>query len=300
MHLEISANFFEADFQMVHFSPMVFAKHPHNAKTSIRRKKYNSIAMKYPAIYVNHGGGPLPLMGRQPSLAKHMEHARRTFLPKEPPKSIVVLSAHWESDPVKITASAKPKMLYDYYGFPQEAYEYKYDAPGNPQLAKKIQTNLLKEGIKAELDYERGYDHGVFVPLMLMYPEADIPVVAVSLHKSLDVGTNLKIGSALSNLEDTLVVGSGFTFHNFEKFHAKDPTSRRLAKDFNEWLKETMLGDDRVKGMVEWEKAPGARHCHPREEHLLPLFMTSMVNEKAELIYEEDNGTFPISSYMFS
>merc|ERR1712137_248669 len=153
-----------------------------------------------------------------------------------------------------------------------------------------IQTNLLKEGIKAELHYERGYDHGVFVPLMLMYPEADIPVVAVSLHKSLDVETNLKIGSVLSNLEDTLVLGSGFTFHNFGKFHAKDPTSRRLAKDFNEWLKETMLGDDRVKGMLEWQKAPGARHCHPREEHLLPLFMTSMVNGKAELIYEADNG----------
>jgi 4,5-DOPA dioxygenase extradiol len=127
--------------------------------------------MKFPSLFVNHGGGPLPLLGRQPELVKHMKEIVADHLPKVPPKAIVVLSAHWESDPIKITSSPQPSMLYDYYGFPPETYEYKYPAPGSPELARKIQNLLEERGLRSELDECRGFDHGVFVPLMIMFPE---------------------------------------------------------------------------------------------------------------------------------
>lgn len=146
--------------------------------------------MKFPTVFVNHGGGPLPLLGRQPDLTQHMKDLVTTWLtpphvtataaatatatttkeasPTTTPTSIVVISAHWESDPVRITSSSHPSMLYDYYGFPPETYEYKYPAPGNPELARKMQQLLQKADIECVLDPERGFDHGVFVPLMIM------------------------------------------------------------------------------------------------------------------------------------
>lgn len=124
--------------------------------------------MQYPALFVNHGGGPLPLLGRQPHLSHHMTSVVQQHLPPTPPTSIVVISAHWESDPIRITSHPNPSMLYDYYGFPPETYEYQYPAPGNSALAAKIQTLLHDAELKCELDPKRDFDHGVFVPLMLM------------------------------------------------------------------------------------------------------------------------------------
>ena len=113
------------------------------------------------------------MIGQQDAIAKHLKDVVKKFLPTEP-KAIVVVSAHWEGDPVRITASGNPKMYFDYYGFPPETYEYKYPAPGNPDLASRIKVYLQKEGVKSELDEERGFDHGVFVPLMLMYPKVSL------------------------------------------------------------------------------------------------------------------------------
>lgn len=263
--------------------------------------------MLYPSVFVNHGGGPLPLMGQQPDLVAHMKEVREKWLPKEPPKAIVMVSAHWESNPVRITGSANPPMLFDYYGFPPETYKYQYPAPGDPQLATKIQNLLSKEGIESDLDKKRGYDHGVFIPLMLMFPEANIPVVCVSLHSSLSMTKNLAIGKALSTLrqEGVLIVGSGYTFHNMQAFLTGHKTGSmyKQSSDFNEWLKETMLGNrDR---MANWQDAPGARFCHPREEHLLPLFVTAAAageDAQTKLIYEEaaGDGQYAVSSYLFA
>lgn len=127
--------------------------------------------MKFPAVFVNHGGGPMPLLGKQPELTAHMKKVVEKWLPPEPPKSIVVFSAHWESNPIRVMSGPNPSMYYDYYGFPPETYEYEYSAPGSPELANKIQELLRSEGLNCELDEKRGFDHGVFVPLMLMYPE---------------------------------------------------------------------------------------------------------------------------------
>jgi aromatic ring-opening dioxygenase catalytic subunit (LigB family) len=158
-------------------------------------------------------------MGRQESISRHLKEVVKKYLP-DPPKAIVVVSAHWESDNdnIKITSSANPSMLFDYHGFPPETYHYEYPAKGDPDLATRIQDILNKEGIGSEKDNVRGFDHGVFVPLLLMYPQAKIPVVCVSLHRSLNAEIHMKIGKALSPLreEKVLILGSGYTFHNMQ------------------------------------------------------------------------------------
>lgn len=269
------------------------------------------MAMRYPSLFVNHGGGPLPLLGRDPATVRHMKEAVSKWLPKERPKSIVVVSAHWESNPIKITSAPKPSMYFDYYGFPPESYEYSYPAPGNPDLANKIQSLLQDKGLPSELDAQRGFDHGVFIPLMMMYPEADIPVVCVSLHASLSAQVNWELGTALSPLRDEgiLILGSGFTFHNMDAFFHPSPETKKASTDFNEWLKDSMLNasldhTERRQKLLKWDTAPGARLCHPREEHLLPLFVTAAAGgpmSKPTLIYDVSASTsdHAISSYMF-
>lgn len=251
--------------------------------------------MKFPALFVNHGGGPLPLMGRQPALASHMKEIVQQYLPSRDPKAIVILSAHFEAGPIQITSAENPSMLYDYGGFPPETYEYKYPAPGSPKLANEIQSLLASNNIDSKLNPTRGFDHGVFVPLMLMYPQATIPVVCVSLHKSLDIATHLKIGSALAPLldDDILLLGSGYTFHNMRAFFGPTQETVEASIEFNEWIKDTIMNSANSTEMLgklhKWKSAPGALISHPREEHLLPLFMIAAAgatsNYTAELIY---------------
>ena len=242
--------------------------------------------MRFPSIFVNHGGGPLPLLGRQPALAQHMKEVRTRWLPQDAkPDAIVVISAHWESDKIQISSGLWPSMLYDYSGFPPESYEYQYPAPGSPTLARTIQKLLNDQGgqLESELNDQRGFDHGVFVPLMLMYPEADIPVVAVSLHSSLSPETHIALGRALQPLlhedQNILLVGSGYAFHNMPAFFHPTVESRRAAAEFNQWLQETMQVrnvHERLEQLQNWERlAPSARLAHPREEHLLPLLVVA-------------------------
>ena len=263
--------------------------------------------MRFPAIFVNHGGGPMPLLGRQPELVSHMKEVSSRWLTQKP-EAIVVFSAHWESDPIRITSSPHPTMLYDYNGFPPETYKYEYPAPGSPALAEKIQSLLGTSGLTAELDDRRGFDHGVFVPLMVMYPDADIPVVAVSLHSSLSAETNMNIGRALAPLRDEniLLLGSGYTYHNMQGFFHPSSASYQASSSFNDWLKQVMLKEDateRLSALQQWEMAPGARASHPREEHLLPLLMVAATasSEPPQLIFEtaSGNGNHAVSSYLF-
>jgi 4,5-DOPA dioxygenase extradiol len=256
---------------------------------------------------VNHGGGPMPLLKRQPNLVTHMKEVSSRWLTQKP-AAIVVFSAHWESDPIRITSSPHPTMLYDYHGFPPESYKYQYPAPGSPALAQKIQSLLQITGLSAELDDQRGFDHGVFVPLMIMYPDADIPVVAVSLHSSLSAETNMLISRALAPLRDEniLLLGSGYTYHNMQGFFHPSSASYQASSSFNDWLKQTLLTDDpteRLAALQQWDRAPGARASHPREEHLLPLLMVaaSAPAEASQLIFETSagNGEHAVSSYLF-
>lgn len=203
------------------------------------------------------------------------------------PSAILVISAHWEEDKPTVTGGALPALIYDYYGFPEESYAIEYPTPGSPLLASKIVDLLKSHRIDANFSDRRGFDHGLFVPLKLMYPAANIPCVQLSLVKSLRPDEHIWIGRALAGLLDdkVLIIGSGFSFHNLRAFFAP-PTQETQAMNeaFEQWLVDTctnrLLSEaERAQRLVDWEKAPAARYCHPREEHLLPLHVCYGVAE---------------------
>ena len=239
-------------------------------------------------LYLSHGGGPMPLLGDEghQEMVDHLTSIAKS-IPK--PDAILVVSAHWEESVPTITAAPNPGMIYDYYGFPEQTYHITYPAPGEPQLAEKVYNQLQLSGINAKLDANRGYDHGLFVPLMLMYPDADIPCIQLSLANNLDPVHHLDIGAALSELDydNLLVIGSGFSFHNMRAFFApQNDEIRALNEGFEAWLVETcsdtsLSEAERTERFAQWTKAPGARFCQPREEHLLPLHVCYGVAQRA-------------------
>lgn len=232
-----------------------------------------------PVLFVPHGGGPMPLLGE----ANHREltvfmQSVSAELPQ--PKAILVITAHWEEDVATISSSPAPGMLYDYYGFPPETYQFKYPASGNPVLAQTIADLLQAAGIPSKLDPKRDFDHGTFVPLMLMYPQANIPVVQLSLLKSFSPTAHIALGKALSSLREqgVLILGSGMSFHNMQAFFSGNPVTPGRSERFDSWLTETLTSpelssDEQNARLTDWKNAPEARFCHPREEHLLPLYV---------------------------
>jgi len=229
-------------------------------------------------LYISHGGGPLPLLG-EPSHKEMIAGLKNIIIHMTKPSAIIVISAHWEEDKATITSGANPALLYDYSGFPQESYEIEYPAPGDPSLARKIFDVLKKKGIVADLVEERGFDHGVFVPLKIMYPEADIPCLQLSLVNTLSPAEHIRIGKAIAGLteDNLLIVGSGFSFHNLKAFFSPSTDAiQSMNESFEQWLIDTcssheLSEKEREYRLVHWESAPAARFCHPREEHLLPL-----------------------------
>ena len=232
-----------------------------------------------PVLFVPHGGGPMPLLGDENHLSL-TEFMRSVSNELPQPTAIVVITAHWEEDVATISSGSTPGMLYDYYGFPPVAYQFKYPAPGNPMLAQDIAELLEKQGIEHRLDSKRDYDHGTFVPLMLMYPLADIPVVQISLLNNFDPAAHIALGRALAPLhsQGVLILGSGMSFHNMKAFFTVNPTTRGRSESFDTWLTQTltdenMSRDEQTNRLIHWQGAPEARFCHPREEHLLPLLV---------------------------
>lgn len=211
------------------------------------------------------------------------------------PSAIVVVSAHWEAPVVTITAAANPGLNYDYYGFPPESYALEYAAPGAPALAVRLAASLSERDVPARLDDERGFDHGLYIPLMIMYPEAKIPCVQVSLCAGLDPALHIRIGEALSWLagENVLVLGSGFSFHNLRALMSRSaPGPDPDNEAFEAWLAETCSDTsineaERASRLIGWSSAPGARHSHPREEHLMPLHVCYGTRRTACLHFDE-------------
>lgn len=229
-----------------------------------------------PILYLPHGGGPLPVLG-DPGHATITEFMKTIGPRLETPSAILVVSAHWEATRATIMSAEKPEMLYDYSGFPPEAYTIEYPAPGQPELAAMVQIELAKADLKSDLDPVRGFDHGVFVPLKLIFPEADIPCFQISLIKGLDPAQHIKLGRALNFLreQNVLIVGSGMSFHNMQTFFGGLPESYP-DRQFDDWLTKIccspeLTQSERDHELLNWEQAPAARYCHPREEHLLPL-----------------------------
>ena len=249
--------------------------------------------LQCPVLFVPHGGGPLPLLGDQShfTLVSFLKGIASS-LPL--PSSIVIISAHWEEDKVTITSGSRPSLIYDYYGFPEETYQIEYPAIGDPVLAVKIFNFLQDSGIDAKLDGHRGFDHGMFVPLKIMFPEADIPCVQLSLVKNLDPESHIKIGKALSKLRsgNTLILGSGFSFHNMQALMSQNAGVDSKNEKFEQWLIDTCTNPNhspimQEKKLIEWGRAPFARYCQPREEHLLPLHVCAgAAYSTAKLVFE--------------
>ena len=239
-------------------------------------------------LFISHGGGPLPLLG-DPGHAEMVHNLKQVVTKIPTPSAILVISAHWEAQVPTITSGARPELIYDYFGFPEESYEIQYPCPGEPRLAAQVQQVLNKHGIPAQLDARRGFDHGLFVPLKIMYPVADIPCIQLSLMQSLDPAAHIQMGAALAELEydNLLILGSGFSFHNLRAFFARaTPESQMMNAAFEDWLIETCYSAqlseaERRQRLEHWDQAPYARYCHPREEHLLPLHVCYGVAQRA-------------------
>jgi aromatic ring-opening dioxygenase catalytic subunit (LigB family) len=238
---------------------------------------------RQPTLFIPHGGGPCFFMddpnGLWTELRDFLEAIPGTL--SAPPKAILLVSGHWETEGFAFTAHPQPPLIYDYYNFPPHTYELRFDAPGAPSLAARAAGLLENAGLKASLDPERGLDHGVFVPLKVAWPEADVPVVEMSVDLSLDPELHMAAGKALAPLRDdgVLIVGSGMSFHNMQAY--RDPGAMIPSAKFDTWLDQATEAapPTRNYALAEWDKAPMARYAHPREEHLIPLMVAAGASE---------------------
>ncbi len=237
-----------------------------------------------PTLYIPHGGGPCfymewehPTPNPWTALASWLGGLAAAI--GRVPQAVLVISGHWEEDPIAVNVQERPALLFDYYGFPEHTYRLEYPAPGAPQLAREVLGLLEVAGFPAREERRRGLDHGVFVPFKLIYPRADVPIVQLSLKRGLDPAAHLAIGAALAPLRrrDVLIVGSGMSFHNLQVAsleNARIPASER----FDAWLAQAVCAPtarERDAELAHWARAPAARFAHPREEHLLPLMVAA-------------------------
>lgn len=226
---------------------------------------------RLPVYFISHGGGPWPWMKEETQGMYNVLEASLANMPRQigvTPKAVLVISGHWEEQDFTVMASPRPPMIYDYSGFPAHTYRIHYSAPGSPDLARRVQQLLAGAGITANLDERRGFDHGTYAPLYAIYPNADIPVVQLSMKHDYDPSAHLAAGRALAPLRDEgiLIVGSGLSYHNLR---AMGPGARRPSGEFDAWLNRTLVESaprERTAGLLHWSNAPAARHRRIRRK----------------------------------
>jgi aromatic ring-opening dioxygenase catalytic subunit (LigB family) len=268
--------------------------------------KERILSQRLPTYFISHGGGPWPWV---PSWRQRFGNLETSLanIPIEvgkTPMAVLVVSGLWEGPEFLVMSSPHPPMVYDYNGFPPETYRVVYPAPGAPELAERTAGLIRAAGLPARLDETRGFDHGAFVPMFIMYPEADVPVFEVSLQARYEPAAHFALGRALAPLreEGVLIVGSGLSYHNLQMF---GPDAREPSAAFDAWL-NNILGaepETRTAALIAWEKAPYARVCHPREDHPAPVFVAlgAADEEKAPRVYFDEGlfGGVTASSYRF-
>ena len=260
--------------------------------------------MTLPSIFLSHGSPMLPLTA---SAARDFLAGLGNSLPR--PKAILVISAHWETDIPAVNAVAANETIYDFYGFPRELYELRYPAPGAPDLALAVAARLQAAGLPVGVDRARGLDHGAWVPLLLMYPQADIPVMQLSIQTEQGPAHHLALGRALAPLRDegVLIIGSGSFTHNLGEFRKRRPEiddpAPSLVVDFADWVHSAAI-EGRIDDLVNYRRlAPHARDNHPTDEHFLPLFAAlgaAGENARVERLHNSANyGVLRMDVYAF-
>jgi aromatic ring-opening dioxygenase catalytic subunit (LigB family) len=237
-------------------------------------------APRLPVLFVSHGGGPWPWVdGMKDVFARTA--AEFAALPRrlpEKPKAVLMITGHWEAHEFSVSTAEHPPMDYDYFGFPEHTYKLQYPAPGSPALAARVRDLVTQAGMPCLEDPQRGFDHGTFVPLWLMYPDAEVPVVLLSMKSGYDPAEHIRVGQAIAPLRDegVLIMGSGLTYHNMRGF--RQPASMPVSEQFEGYLHQAIQQKEpaeRNRMLVDWQSAPAARLAHPREDHLLPLMVVA-------------------------
>ena len=247
----------------------------------MRRGETDIPRMTLPTLFVPHGGGPCffmdPAGGPPDPMWQKMQDYLAGLIASLPerPKAMLMISGHWEEQEVTVHAGNGQPLLYDYYGFPEHTYRLRWDAPGAPDIARRVEGLLQDAGFPVREETGRGWDHGIFIPMMVAVPGADIPLVQLSLRKDLDPAAHIAIGRALAPLRDhgVLIVGSGMSFHNLR---ARGPQVTPVADEWDAALTAAVTDPDpaaRADRVARWEELPHARFAHPDAEHLLPLMV---------------------------
>ena len=239
--------------------------------------------IRWPTYFIPHGGGPCFFMDTPPGIPEDTWEPMADFLRGidgelgQRPKAVLVISAHWFTAVPTVHTAQNPELLFDYNGFPPHTYELTYPVSGDPVLAERVAERLEAGGFpSAARETKRGLDHGVFIPFKLIYPDADVPMVQVSMVNTTDPEIHLAMGRALAPLRDegVLIVGSGLSYHNLRSFFSNQNNEPSVA--FDAWLTETVLDTaHREAKLNAWADAPGARDAHPGEDHLLPLMIAA-------------------------
>jgi aromatic ring-opening dioxygenase catalytic subunit (LigB family) len=263
---------------------------------------------RLPTYFISHGGGPWPwIKDLMPVDWSKLEASLQAIAVDIAvrPRAVLVISGHWEESEFTVQASPRPPMYYDYGGFPDFTYHIQYPAPGSPEVAARVGELLGDAGIKAAFDDRRGFDHGTFTPLYVMYPDADVPVLQLSLKRRYDPAAHLAVGRALAPLRDegVLIVGSGLSYHNLRNL---GPGGAAPSREFEEWLTQTVTRSapaERAGRLLAWEQAPSARASHPSEDHLIPLMVAAGAAEQDPAVrcyYENEFfGHVTAASYRF-
>jgi aromatic ring-opening dioxygenase catalytic subunit (LigB family) len=264
---------------------------------------------RLPTYFLSHGGGPWPWMkaeagGAYDQLEASLHQVRREL--GELPQAVLMISAHWEADRFLLSSAASPPMEYDYYGFPEHTYHIRYDAAGAPALAETVRTMLERGGVVSGLDGKRGFDHGTFSLMHMIYPEANVPIVQLSMRADYDPAQHIRVGELIAPLRDqgVLIIGSGFSYHDLRGLMRG--TGEAASAAFDHWLNETLVRaspDARRQRLLHWSEAPAARSAHPREDHLIPLLVAvgAAGEDTGVRIYHQSDlmGVITASSYRF-
>ena len=263
---------------------------------------------KQPVLFLSHGGGPWPwMMEEMPGVWDKLFNSLTSLPASLPmkPAAILLVTAHWIESEFCVSTDENPGMIYDYGGFPPHTYKVVYPARGSSAVGEQVAHLANEVGVKVNVQQVRGFDHGTFCVTQVMYPNADVPVIQMSIKRSFSPDEHIRLGRALTKLRDEniLIVGSGLSFHNLGLM---GPKAKEPSMAFDKWLQGIVVnrsGDDRNVALSKWEDAPFARVAHPREDHLIPLMVAvgAAEDEQGRLIYHEENvfGGWTVSAFRF-